>query len=114
MRGANTRFSPALVSQLTEASIDFVSTGDNTLVAGVGGQSVKVYKLFFVASAATTVIFKSGATALTGAITLAAGGSVVLDFDAEPWFTTGTAAAFVLNQSGTAQISGRVYYIQGA
>jgi hypothetical protein len=113
MRGANTRFSPALVSQLTEASIDFSATGDNTLVAGAASQSVKVYKLFFVASAATTIIFKHAGTALTGPITLAAGGSVVLDFDAEPWFTTGSAEAFVLNQSGTAQISGRVYYIQG-
>lgn len=114
MRGANTRFSPALVSQLTEASIDFTATGDTSLVAGVGGQTVKVYKIFFVASAATVVTFKRAATALTGPITLAAGGSVVLDFDAEPWFTTGTAEAFVLGQSGTAQISGRVYYIQGA
>jgi len=114
MRGANTRFSPALVSQLTEASIDFTATGDNTLVAGVGGQSVKVYKFFLVASAATVITFKNGATALHGPLTLAAGGSFVLDFDAEPWFTTSAAAAFVLNQTGTAQISGRLYYLQGA
>ena len=104
-------FAP-IAAQLTSAKIDTTSTGDNTLVAQVGGQTTKMYRLFLTVSAATNLQFKDGATALTGAMTLQAGGSLTFDFDGEPWFTGSTNTNFILNQSGTAQISGRIYYIQ--
>jgi hypothetical protein len=37
---------------------------------------------------------------------------MVLDLDAEPWFTTDAGDAFIVNQTGTAQLSGRIYYEQ--
>jgi len=100
-------------NDLTGAVIDASSTGNNTIVAAASGKNVLVYKIFFVVSAATTVTFKDGAsTNLTGAITMTAGGAFVLDIDSEPWFTTTGGNAFVISQSGTAQISGRAYYIR--
>lgn len=97
---------------LTSAEIDFVATGANTLVAGVGGQTIRVFKLFLVVSAATNLTFRNGATDLTGAMSMAANGTIVLDFDGEPWFVTSAGSAFVLNQSGTAQVSGAIRYRQ--
>lgn len=98
--------------RLTHASIDFTTTGDNTVVSGTAQQTVRVYKIFFVVSDATDIVFKDGSTALTGAISMAAKGSFILDFDAEPWFATSAGSAFVINQSGTAQVSGRIYYLK--
>lgn len=97
---------------LLESPIDFTTTGDNTLVAGVGGASVRVYHLFLVVSADTNLTFKRGSTALTGAMPMLANGSIVLDFVTQPWFTTADGEALVLSQSGTAQVSGQLGYTQ--
>lgn len=103
-----------------ESPIDFTATGDNAVVAGVAGLRVKVFQLFLVVSAATTLRFKDdGGTNLTGPIAMLANGSIVLDFVRgsreadQPWFTTSPGNAFVINQTGTAQVSGRMYYTQG-
>jgi len=100
-------------NDLSGVAINGNSAGDNIIVAAVETQCVLVFKIFFVASTATTVTFKNGAsTSLTGAITLTAGGSFVLDLDSEPWFIATRGNAFIISQSGTAQLSGRVYYQQ--
>lgn len=100
-------------ARLSAATIDFTSTGDNTIVAAVASQTVRVHKMFLNVSTATNITFKSGAgTSLTGAMNFPANGGIVLDFDAEPWFLAASGAAFIINQSGTAQVSGRVYYTQ--
>lgn len=104
-----------------ETAIDFSASGDNAVVAAVAGQSVQVYQIFFVVSADTIITFYDGVggTALTGPISMKANGSVVLDFVRgsreadQPWFRTTEGNAFIINQSGTAQVSGRVYYRQG-
>jgi hypothetical protein len=112
MAGAGiTRFFPARQSQLSEAIID-AAAASNAIVAGVAIQTVRVFRIFFVVSDATTITLINGATPLTGAITMKAGGSFVLDLDAEPWFTTSAGNGFVLAQSGAAQLSGRCYYTQ--
>ena len=102
----------ATSSDLTEISINFSGTGDNTVVSAVAGQHVRVYKIFFVVNAATNLIFKNDGTGLTGSVAMLANGSFVLDFDERPWFTATSGNAFIINQSGTAQISGRCYYVQ--
>lgn len=105
-------FQKPRTSGLSEAIIDTNTTGDNTLISATVGQTSRVFKVFLVSSAATTIIWKDGTTGLTGAITVAAGGSFVLDLDGDPWFTTSSNSAFILNQSGTAQLSGRIYYVK--
>ena len=103
----------ALSWPLSGAAINFVASGDNTLVAGVAGQIITVYQIFFVVSAAATLTFKDGATALTGAMSFTANGSLTFAFDTSPWFSTSPGNSFVLTQTTTtAQVSGRIYYSQ--
>lgn len=98
---------------LTEAAIDFSTTGNNTVVSGVANKTVRVFRIFFVCSAATNITIKDGSdTALTGAMSMSANGGFTLDAIGEAWFRTSAGNAFVIHQSGTAQISGRVYYQQ--
>ena len=106
MTGLIKHFDPGFL----EAKIDTTTTGDNTLVAAVSGQITKVFRIFFIVAGTTNITFKDGSTALTGAIPMVANGSFVLDFNEAAWFTTSANSAFVLNQSGAVQISGRVYY----
>lgn len=97
----------------TPAAITFSNTGDNTVIAGVSGQTIRVWRLFFVVNAATNVTIKDGAsTSLTGAMAMAANGGFTLDLQGDPWFVTSSGNNFVVNQSGTAQISGTIYYTQ--
>jgi hypothetical protein len=95
-----------MAQSLYEAAIDFVATGDNTVVSG---GSSRIHKLFLVLSADSNLTFKDGATPLTGAMSMKANGAIVLDIDPRfPWFTP--SGSFIINQSGVAQVSGRVYY----
>jgi hypothetical protein len=97
---------------LTSAAVTFASSGDNTVVAAVSAKTTKVYRLMIVVAGATSIIFKDGAgTSLTGAMPIAANGSITLDFDGEPWFTGSTNTAFIINSSNAVQVSGIIYYI---
>jgi hypothetical protein len=100
---------------LSLAAINFATTGDHTLVAGVAGQIITVFKIFLVVSIAATLTFKdgTGGTALTGAMSLAANESLTFPFDTTPWFFASPGNNFVLTQTTTlAQVSGTIYYIQ--
>jgi hypothetical protein len=97
-------------AQLIEAKIDVAGAGDNVLVAGLPGRRIGVCGIFFVLGGDVNVTLKDGATALTGAIPMKANGSFVLDPNEHPWFTTTPGNDFILNLSGVAQTSGRLYY----
>lgn len=103
---------PALAAAAlsTRAAINAASSGDNTLVAGTGGQTIRVHKLFLVTSGAVNIKFRSAATDFHPALPLQSGGSFVLDFDGDPWFVTTPADALVLNLSAAVQVSGVLYY----
>ena len=105
-----TRAALPAASNLSEAIIGFSTSGDQPVVSATSSQTTRVHRLFLVAAGATTITFKSASTGLTGAITLTAGGSIVLDVSSEPWFTTGANEAFIINSSAAVQISGRLYY----
>jgi hypothetical protein len=109
-----TRSALQSTSALTSAAISFSSSGDNTIVsAGVGAVTTRVHRLFIVVAGATSITIKNGAGAsLTGAMSLSAGGSIVLDFNQEPWFKTSAATAFIINSSAAVQVSGMVDYVK--
>jgi hypothetical protein len=99
---------------LTSAPINFTASGDNTVIAAGGtGRVNRVYRLFLVVGAATSITFKHGATALSGPIPLPANGAITLDFEAEPWFECADNEAFVINSSAGVQVSGTIYFTQG-
>ncbi len=101
---------------LTEAAINFASGADNTIVAGVSGQGIYVFKYFLVVGAAVNLTFWDGpsasGTALTGPIDLAANEAMVFTFDTRPWYSTTVGNAFVIQANNGSQVSGRVYYLQ--
>lgn len=101
---------------LTEAAINFANTGDNTIVAGVIGSGIYVFKYFLVVTSATVLTFWDGSSVsgnqLTGPISLIANEAMVFTFDTRPWYSTTVGNAFVINASNGAQVSGRVYYLQ--
>lgn len=78
--------------------------------AGTASSIIRIYKLFLVATGATNIQFQDGSTALSGALALAANGSVTLDLDGQPWFACSTGNAFTISNSGATQVSGTVYY----
>lgn len=101
-----------LVKDLSSAVINFSASGDNIVIAGLPSTTIRIFKLFLVVGSSTNITIKNNLTALTGPIPMLAFGSMVLDFDSDPWFVTSTGNDFVINSSSAAQISGTVYYTQ--
>lgn len=95
---------------LNRAAVDFSAGGDNTIIAAVAGKRILVHRLILVVSAATSIIVKRGATALTGAMSMSANGALSLDTTGEPWFTTDINENFVINLSAGVQVGGSIYY----
>jgi hypothetical protein len=98
---------------ILKAVINFSGSGLNGIIPGVSGQIIKLYKLFFVAQAATVITFQDGATPLSGPIGFTANGSLTLMFDTKPWFVTSAGNALNLNSTNAVQVGGTVYYTQG-
>lgn len=96
----------------TRVAINAASSGDNTLVAATAGQTIRVHKLFLIASGTVNIKFRDGTagTDFHPAIPLYAGGGVTLDFDGDPWFVTTAGNALALNLSAAVQVSGVLYY----
>lgn len=112
-----TRNIPATLktSSLTGTPINISAAGDNTIVAGVALQTIRAFKLFFVAAAPVEVKFKDGAGVdLTPYMPLTANGSFVLDFDTQPWLEASAGNDFIINLSAPVQVSGRLQYQQSA
>ncbi len=100
---------------ISEVIIDTASSGDNTLVAAVAGQTIRMYKIILYANVNNNVTLKDGSsTKLMGVINLLANTGFVIDPDTQGHcpFTLTTGNALVLNLSAAAQVSGRVWYAQ--
>lgn len=102
---------PLLPGVLSEAAIDISSSGDNTIVAGVTAQTVKLYRLVLMMSAAVTVLIKDGAS--TTLMKVPSNQlQLVLDLSTHPWFTTSSGNALVINLSSGVEVTGVAHYIQ--
>ncbi len=101
-------------NHLSSLPVTFSGSGNNTVIAGLPGKVIRVYRLFLVlGSTPTNLTFQSGAgTAFTGALPFVASAAMVLDFDTKPWFLTNIGDGFVINTSAGVQVSGAVYYTQ--
>lgn len=99
-----TQFNP---TGCATAKIDTASSGDNTIIAAVTGKSIQVHRIKFLLNSQTTVTFKDGTTALSGAEQC---NSQILDYDEEPWYKTTPGSAFTMNLGAAVQCSGTVWY----
>jgi hypothetical protein len=96
-----------VADDLATVVISFSTSGDQTIIT-VSGPPIRIYQLILSAAAATSVTFKDGTIALSGAIPLATGIPFVLDFTSKPFFRCGTS--FVVNSSAAVACGGIVYY----
>lgn len=101
---------------LTSIVVNAVVNGDNTLLAGSTGTTIKVYRMLLDSTGSVTVTVKSGAgTALSGAMPLSTASPLVLNFSPYPWFaSTNSTDALVLNLSTTASVGGTIGVVQSA
>ncbi len=100
-------------SDLSQAAINFSGSGTNQVIAGIAGQVIRVWKIFFNVAGATSITYQDGAIAVSGPLGFAANEGIVLDFDTKPWVTCSIGNPFQLNSSNAVQVSGTVYYTQG-
>lgn len=99
------------------ATISTATLGDNTLVAAVAANKIKVVSYTLVAASGVGVKFTSGAAGpnLTGAMTMSTGIAIQLANPASSHLLeTGVNAALVLNLSAAAQVSGHLSYFEEA
>lgn len=101
------------VSKVCDSAVVSCAAGsDNTLIAASPGKIVRVYRLMVVVAGDTTVLFKCGSTAKSGAMSLKANGSIVLDYQNEPWYVGAAGEAFVMTLGSAVQASGTIWYTQ--
>jgi len=98
--------------ELKFAKISAADSGTNTIVAAVSGQKIKVCSYVIVAAGAVNAKWMSGASDLSGLLTLgtnsgvscpAAGEAVLLE--------TVAGSALILNLSGSVLVGGHLTYL---
>lgn len=105
-------FTPSPGPTLSSLPVNVSASGANVLIPAVAGKVISVYRLIITFAVATTVTFDDGSTPLTGALVLYAGGSITLDYQAEPWFTTTAGNAFVMALGYASVATGVIYFTQ--
>lgn len=99
-----------LFDRMLFADIDAAASGANAVIAAVSGKSIRVMCYTVVAAADVTITWKSGSTAISGAMDLPAKGGTA---PASPlgMMQTAEGAALNLTLNGAVQVSGHVGYI---
>lgn len=91
--------------------------GDNTIVAAILGRKIRVVNYTLISAGAVTVTWKSGTTAISGPMPLAANGgmapssSVLTPSGLIGVFETNANEALVLNLGGAVAVGGHLTYI---
>jgi hypothetical protein len=106
--------------QLQTKNISISTSGDNTIVAGVANNPIRIWNLVLTNNVATAnvVLVKDGASTTLATLSLPAsvGGSVVLqigDTSTGSTFQTSPGNAFILNLSAATVVNGYVNYSIG-
>lgn len=95
-----------------QVSVSISSSGDTIVIPGISGQAISVISMILSLETETTVQFKSGSTALSGAQPMLA---ITLDEQARgPWYVTANSEAFVISLGSSVACGGTVWYRQGA
>lgn len=102
-------FAPFTYSPLLSAPVTFNAAAENAAIAAVAKQIIRVYMLLLIPTASIVFTLKSGASALSGPITLTA--PLFLPYVGVPYYVTAANEAFVISATAV-QISGTVWYLQ--
>lgn len=96
-------------AQVVQAPISFSAPGDNIVVVGVAGKSIKVLQLFLVLADATNLIYKSGSSALSGTLTFGSNAAQVQDYIQLP-LTCNPGDNFIINLTVGVVVGGTIWY----
>jgi hypothetical protein len=101
----------------SQAPINVTALGANVIITAVGGQTIRVMRMFFVNSDPTTVtnitIQDTTPTSFSGAFRVITGGSFNgNDANGEPLYVSAIGKGIQLNSSAAVQLSGTVWYTQ--
>lgn len=97
------------LSLLSRVAINFLASGDNTIIAADATNRIIVHRIWLVCAGATNLTFKDNLTS-PAAVPMGANGGLTFDVSGEPWFITDANTAFIINSSAAVQVSGECYY----
>ena len=103
---------PPNESAMLEVAFDEATDATHEVLAAVAGKRHYIYAIWLISDGTVDVTPQSGATVLSGFISMVAQGKFELLFNEQniPWFTCGVNEAFQIDLSAAIQVSGRVYY----
>jgi hypothetical protein len=105
---------PIRPPKIAPVAINFSTSGNNTVIAGIAGQSICVFGIQYVASNATNLTFQdTGSGIFSGPESMLANGSNTLalrELSQIPYYVTGLGNGFVINSSIAVQVGGSVWY----
>lgn len=96
------------------AVISVSSAGDNTIVAAVASNVIRVISFLISSSGVVNVKWKSAATDKTGLIYLDTKGGAVGPYNPDGHFQTGVNEALILNLSAAVAVGGVLSYVEEA
>lgn len=102
-------YEPGVIHHLP---VSTAASGDTTLLAAVTGKRLMVLSYILDAGGAVSVKFKGGSTDLTGAMPLAANGTLTGSKSDVGHFATAAGEALILNLSTNVQVSGHVTVLE--
>lgn len=97
----------------TRAAVSQNTSGDQTIVAGTGGQTIRVCGLFLMGHGDVNITFKSNTTAISGVLPLAVkGNGLLLPVVEDGWhyLVTASGEALIINLSASVEIGGFIVY----
>ena len=104
---------PPTPASSSRAPISIAVAGDNTVIAAVVGQTIRIYHYDFVVNNNVTATLKDGAVAMSGAYQFTAGAGMAYDAPGGIYPIVLTAGSgFVINLGGAVQVSGFIQYTQ--
>lgn len=104
---------PPTPATSSRAAINIAAAGDNTVIAAVVGQTIRIYHYDLVVNNNVVVTLKDGAAAMSGPYQFTAGAGMAYDAPGGIYPIVLTAgSAFVINLGGAVQVSGFIQYTQ--
>jgi hypothetical protein len=95
------------------ALIDVQAIGDTTLIPGVPGTTIRIYKVVVTAGGAAVITLKEGRRDNSGGLRVANQGNIVLMFESDLPLAFPEGQPLVLNLTAAMRVTGFVVYTQG-
>jgi hypothetical protein len=92
--------------------IDVNAVGDTTIIPGVPGTTIRIYKVVLTAGGAVVLTLKEGRRDNSGGLRVANSGNIVLMFDSDMPLQLPEGQPLVLNLSVAIRVTGFVEYTQ--